>query len=245
MASSHIARVTAGGVSDRRIAHSLYGKCNTLASTVAKVVNVYTGSGTTADGTWAAADLFHGLMITVKFENSNTAENPTLNVNSSGAKPIYLYGTQTPGNTPETSWQQEQVISFVYDTELNASGCWVMTGSAGGSGQKDKLAAYQITVGDGTNTSFVITHDLDNQFILVSVSITDNNTTYIANRNMSAGGLISYGVVINSANQITINFSQAPALESAKVSIVSTNAYVEAIDNLLLLEPEGDSFLKV
>jgi len=71
MASSHVARITAGGVSDRRIAHSLYGYCTTASTVAAKTVSLYTGSGTTADGTWAAADLFPGLTIKVNFYQKN------------------------------------------------------------------------------------------------------------------------------------------------------------------------------
>lgn len=126
MASSHIARITAGGVSDRRIAHSLYGYCTTAANTAAKVVNLYTGSSTTADGTWSANDLFDGLSIKVRFQYSNTASSPTLNVNGTGAKAIYRYGTTKPGNTTSDSWKEQEIVTLTYDTLLNSSGCWVI-----------------------------------------------------------------------------------------------------------------------
>ena len=106
MASSHIARVTAGGVSDRRIAHSLYGYCTTAQTTAAKEVSLYTGASTTADGTWSLDDLFNGLTISVRFKYSNTSSSTvTLNVNGSGAKPIYRYGTNSVGAITATSWQ--------------------------------------------------------------------------------------------------------------------------------------------
>lgn len=57
-----------------------YTTCSTAAATVAKVV--------TCDN-WV---LETGARITVKFTVTNTAANPTLNVNSSGAKPIYYRG---------------------------------------------------------------------------------------------------------------------------------------------------------
>lgn len=59
-----------------------YGTCSTAADTVAKVV---TCSGFTSLAT--------GAEIVVKFSNTNTAANPTLNVNSTGAKPIYYDGS--------------------------------------------------------------------------------------------------------------------------------------------------------
>ena len=174
MASTHVALVTAGGTSNRRIASSLYGYCQTGASTVAKTVSLYTGNSTTTDGTWAAGDLFHGLTITVRFRYSNTATNPTLNVNSTGAKRIYKYGTTSPGNTASTSWQANSVISLTYDTLLNSSGCWVMndhlddtTGGSGsvtytlsGSGDDDE---YTITATPTTGTATSATIPAANQ----------------------------------------------------------------------------------
>ena len=126
MASSHVALITAGGTSNRRIASSIYGYCTTSASTVAKTVTLYTGNSTTGDGTWAAGDLFHGLTITVRFQYANTSTSPTLNVNGTGAKPIYRYGTTVPGTSGSTSWNAQGIVTFTYDTLLNASGCWVM-----------------------------------------------------------------------------------------------------------------------
>ena len=57
-----------------------YGTCATAAATAAKVVTI---SGNT---NWA---LTAGSIITVKFTYTNTASNPTLNVNSTGAKSIW------------------------------------------------------------------------------------------------------------------------------------------------------------
>lgn len=61
-----------------------YGTCTTTASTVAKTVAC---TGFT---------LVTGSQITVKFTNGNTASNPTLNVNSTGAKNIYYRGATIP-----------------------------------------------------------------------------------------------------------------------------------------------------
>ena len=86
------------------IGSTLYGTCDTGASTAAKVV------------TCANFDkLLTGVTIHVKFTHSNTNSSPTLNVNSTGAKNIYRYGTTKPGTTAKTSWQAGAVISFTYD----------------------------------------------------------------------------------------------------------------------------------
>lgn len=58
-----------------------YGSCSTAASTAAKTV-ACTGFA-----------LVTGAEITVKFTVTNSAASPTLNVNSTGAKPIYVDGS--------------------------------------------------------------------------------------------------------------------------------------------------------
>ena len=58
-----------------------YGICSTSASTAAKTVTC-TGFG-----------LITGAEITMKFTYTNTASSPTLNVNGTGAKPIYYRGS--------------------------------------------------------------------------------------------------------------------------------------------------------
>lgn len=125
MASNHVSRVTAGGLTNATIAPSIYGYCTTPAATVAKVVTMYS-TGTTEGADWAAADLFHGLTIFVRFKYANGAADPTLNVNNTGAKPIYRYGTIAPSISAATSWNAQAIVGFTYDTLLDTSGCWVM-----------------------------------------------------------------------------------------------------------------------
>lgn len=57
-----------------------YGECSDSAGTTAKTVSC------------AGYTLANGSQITVKFVNTNTANNPTLNVNGTGAKAIYYNG---------------------------------------------------------------------------------------------------------------------------------------------------------
>ena len=60
-----------------------YGTCSTEAATAAKIITI---SGNT---NWTLAA---GSLIVIKFSYTNTAESPTFNVNSTGAKSV-LYGT--------------------------------------------------------------------------------------------------------------------------------------------------------
>lgn len=86
------------------IGSTLYGTCSSSASTVAKI------------GTLSEFDtLLTGVTIHIKFTNSNTATDPTLNVNSTGAKRIFKNGSTSVGKTVSTSWAAGSVVSLTYD----------------------------------------------------------------------------------------------------------------------------------
>ena len=101
---SFAAQIETGDGSISPIGSTLYGICSTAAATAAKVV-------TLAD----FDTLLTGVTIHVKFIYSNTAANPTLNVNSTGDIAVYAHGTTYPGNTAATSWAANSVVSFTYD----------------------------------------------------------------------------------------------------------------------------------
>lgn len=100
-----ITQIQAGSTT-HNIAASAYGICETPANTVAKTVAM-TGFKLNSGVV--------GITITVKFLYSNTVNNPTLNVESTGAKPIILYDGTAPGTTPETSWYSNVAVIFTYD----------------------------------------------------------------------------------------------------------------------------------
>lgn len=79
-----------------------YGTCATAAATAAKVV------------TLSGFSLFTGATIQVKFTYANTVANPTLNVNSTGAKTIHAYGASIPASSPY-DWVSGAIVTFVYD----------------------------------------------------------------------------------------------------------------------------------
>lgn len=82
-----------------------YGYCTTAAATVAKVVTVSP----------AVTSLETGLTIAVKFQYANTGSNPTLNVNSLGAKAIKRYGTTAAGTSAAANWNANSVVMLTYD----------------------------------------------------------------------------------------------------------------------------------
>ena len=111
----YIGKVTAGGNSEMLVGSTLYGNCTSGAGTVSKSVNI---AGFDA--------LLEGVTIHVRFTNTNTAVNPTLNVSSTGAVPIYRYGNTVIGTTVGESWPAKSIVSLTYQKTDNASGCWVM-----------------------------------------------------------------------------------------------------------------------
>jgi hypothetical protein len=80
-----------------------YATCETAAGTAIKTVNC------------PGFELTTGTVVIVKFTYSNTAASPKLNVNSTGAKSIYKYGTTVPGTTVAASWPAGSIVSFTYD----------------------------------------------------------------------------------------------------------------------------------
>lgn len=86
------------------VTSSLYGTCNTAAGTAAKVVTMPNFD-----------TLKTGVLIHVKFTYGNTAASPTLNVNDTGAKTIYRYGTTVLAASTNGSWWEGSIIPFIYD----------------------------------------------------------------------------------------------------------------------------------
>ena len=81
----------------------LYSTSSTTAATTAKVATI---SPTTS------FSLYTGATVSVYFTYANTAASPTLNVNSTGAKPIYVYGAVI---TSVYYWSAKSTVQFTYD----------------------------------------------------------------------------------------------------------------------------------
>lgn len=100
MTAANAAQSTADGNTQKLKA--MYGTCTTAAGTAAKVVN--------------ATDfvLYSGATINVQFTYTNSAANPTLNVNGTGARPIYAYGSAIT-STSNYWWTAGQLVQFTYN----------------------------------------------------------------------------------------------------------------------------------
>lgn len=82
---------------------SFYATCATAAGTAAKVITA-TGFNFNA-----------GEILCVYFSKANTAATPTLNVNSAGAKSIYIGGSTPSSTTNVLKWSAYTLISFIFD----------------------------------------------------------------------------------------------------------------------------------
>lgn len=109
-----------------------YYECDTAGDTSAKTV---TAAGYVLPAT--------GGSVKIKMANRNTVANATLNINSTGAKPLYYNGQRAGvGNT----WDTNEIIEVFYDgakyQAYNVAGC-------NGDGVFD-ISAYNLTDGQPT-----------------------------------------------------------------------------------------------
>ena len=85
-----------------------YGVCSTAAATATKTVSVNGYDGTAASNTFK---LSTGARVYVKFSVTNSATNPTLNVNGTGDKAIYYRGSAITANALASG----RTYEFIYN----------------------------------------------------------------------------------------------------------------------------------
>lgn len=154
-----------------------YSTCSTAASTVAKVAAC---TGFT---------LASGSEITVKFTYGNTATNPTLNVNSTGAKSIYYRGAAIPSTyiiangtyTFRYNGTQYDLVGDI-NTQSNTDNSKkdaVQCSTAGGTAAKvGTAAAYNLS----NNRYFFVLMENANSYrgsITLNINSTGAKTIYI------------------------------------------------------------------
>lgn len=83
-----------------------YGTCSTDAATAAKVIAVSNNAN------WKLAA---GSTITILFDETNTADNPTLNVNGTGAKNIFYGSSQITTANLGYAGTASRPMTFMYD----------------------------------------------------------------------------------------------------------------------------------
>lgn len=86
--------------------NSYWGTSSTAAATAAKVVTVSSSQN---------FKLVPGAMVTFKAPNTNTAQNPTINVNGTGAKPIFFNSAVVTTGSLNKAGQNGRPATYVYD----------------------------------------------------------------------------------------------------------------------------------
>ena len=179
------------------IGSTLYGTCSTDASTAAKAV-------TLAD----FDQLIVGVTVHVFFTNSNTADNPTLNVNSTGAKAIIRRAASdtaagtAAGKTTTESWAKGSVVSFTYRTYTpsggSATGVWMMN---------DKPDVKTLSIGSATAGTAISASKISSP---ASGTVMSGITTWTANTPTS----VTLGTALK-ASKVTLGTD----LKASKVTL--------------------------
>lgn len=104
-----------------------FGVCSTAAGTAAKTVSI------------PQFNLVTGARVTVKFDNTNTESNPTLNVSNTGAKSIMYKGTNISADVLTAGI----VLDFVYD---GTNYCVVgnLDGGSQGTSNSERISVQEI-----------------------------------------------------------------------------------------------------
>lgn len=142
--ATYVGKIKVDGTNELPIGSTLYGTCGTAAATAAKVV------------TCANFDkLITGVTIFVKFTYANGVANPTLNVNGTGAKNIYRFGTNAPSTAAKSSWNPGSVVAFTYDGSY-----WQMVGWLNDDTTYSNMSASEMSTGTATTTRLVTAQNL-------------------------------------------------------------------------------------
>lgn len=99
-------QLMAQGTQSAQIAGNYYGTCDTAGATASKVVTVPASENFV---------LQVGDIVGVRFTYDNTANNPTINVNNSGAKPIYYNKSAVSTGTLWAGGEADRDTLFMYD----------------------------------------------------------------------------------------------------------------------------------
>ena len=159
---------------------SAYGYCDTVASTAEKAV--------TCDNFFT---LSTGAVIGIMFSTANTAATPKLNINSTGAKSIFV-GMSTPNDTWNVlKWSAQTMIYFLYDgsyfyyiTSVSAGDVVSARGANTWYGTSSTSAATQTKT--STIDNFVLTKG---SFISITFSTANTYVGGALGLNISSTGL--------------------------------------------------------
>lgn len=188
------------------IAASAYAECSTAAGTAAKTATICTDGDTTNTG----FALVKGVSVKVKFAATNTASNPTLNINGTGAKAIRYQDSSIA-----TDYLVEnKVYEFVY-TIIDGTGYWELVGDIP---TISGIAAYSLGgISKGTQYTNKSIVELLNDLLFPYITPSLTNLSLYKNANdTSAISEAEYGETIT-IKAISPTFSGSDPIISIKI----------------------------
>ena len=202
-----------------------YGTCSTTASTTQK------------DVTCSGFALTAGNVIGVLFTTANTAATPTLNVNSTTAKSIYV-GNSTPSSTTNVlKWSANTMIYFMYDgtyyryiTSVSAgsvipsrgANTWYGTSSTGATTQAktSTIENFVLTQGAIVCITFSTANTYSSAKITLNVNSTGAKDVYYNNAVTSATNTLFW----NAGETITFIYSGSYYYFVSRTAVIPTSA---------------------
>ena len=174
-----------------------YGTSSTTASTAAKAV------------TCSNFALETGAIVAVLFTTANTAATPTLNVNSTGAKTIYV-GSGTVNSTTNTlKWSANTLLYFVYDGTYfrylgsqsaasvvppEGAGTWYGTSSTAATtaAKTSTIANFKLRPGAIVNITFSTANTKADTALTLNINSTGAKTIYVNNAATSSTNVLTW-----------------------------------------------------
>lgn len=115
------------GTGKYKLASTAYAFCSSGSEIPNKIATIYDAVETNSETLFSLID---GVTVQVLFQNSNTASSPTLNVNSTGAIPIYIAINTPAGNTSAASWPANSIVSLTCTARAGYNGyVWLIHNS--------------------------------------------------------------------------------------------------------------------
>lgn len=190
-------------------AQNRYGTCLTGASTGAKVASL------------TNFVLYTGATVTIYFTYGNTASTPTLNVNSTGAKDIWVKGSAIAS---QFYWKDGDTVTFIYDGTH-----WAMSETSANTLVVNWCYNNDTTYIDGANlyagtvtagkiaAGAIITEKLDSEAVTADkIDITDLFTQNITATNFHLrGGSVNIRTDTSEYDMIELTYYQYPDTYSA------------------------------
>ena len=194
-----------------------YATCSTAAGTAAKVATVIGNTNWT---------LSAGSTISILFSNTNTAQNPTLNVNGTGAKNIYYENAQITTSNLGYAGTTKRVMTFVYDGTQYRFSAWGYDGNTNTYVRtyKDESGTYPILASRTAASSWDTTYKAVYGTIGSGITMTPSTATITSDK---FDGTATYAIHDAGGNDIIETYITKQDLESFEEAIdgISTDIH--------------------